>query len=63
MLEIGSEWLRERTVRALGEGRTDVRAEIRAFKRLLQCRRDLVTRNANPQMVAERGLIALREAV
>jgi hypothetical protein len=27
------------------------------------CRKALVQRNANPQMVAERALIALREAV
>ena len=63
LLDLGSEWLRERTIHAVAEGRDDTRMALRAYKSLLQCRRDLVTRNANPQMVAERGLIALREAV
>ncbi len=33
-----------------------------AFGTLQSCRKALVQRNANPQMVAERALFALREA-
>ena len=63
LLRTGSEWLRERVVRRVGEGRRDARAELDAFKALSECRKDLVQRNANPQMVAERALFAVREAV
>jgi DNA polymerase III delta prime subunit len=61
LLETGGEWLRMRVTRAAAEPDTDPRRELAAFRTLLHCRRDLVQRNANPQMVAERGLIALRE--
>jgi len=34
-----------------------------AFRELTACRRDLTRRNANPQMIAERGLFAVRTAL
>jgi hypothetical protein len=62
LLETGSAWLRERAGRAATEG-ARVLAEVDAFRELAACRRDLAQRNANPQMVAERALIAVRKAV
>jgi DNA polymerase-3 subunit delta' len=63
LLETGSAWLHRRVRSAVGAGRRDVRAELDAFRRLAECRRDLAQRNANPQMVAERALLAVREAL
>jgi len=63
LLAVGSEWLGERVREALAAGDRDVRAELDAFRALARCRKDLDQRNANPQMVAERALLAVREAV
>lgn len=41
---------------------TAYRPALDAFRTLGDCRKTLVQRNANPQMVAERALLALREA-
>jgi hypothetical protein len=59
---VGSGWLRARVRRAAAEGRP-ARAELDAFRTLGRCRKDLDQRNANPQMVAERALFAVREAI
>jgi hypothetical protein len=63
LLEAGGAYLRERVRAAAGEGRTgpDLRPALAAFQVLRAARRSLVSRNANPQMVAERALLALRE--
>jgi len=65
LLEIGSEWLRERVLAdvAAGTHGAPVRRELDAYTLLSHCRRDLVQRNANPQMIAERGLFAVQEAL
>jgi DNA polymerase III delta prime subunit len=63
LLVVGSEWLRDRVASALHAGREGVRPELEAFRTLARCRRDLAQRNANPQMIAERALFALRAAV
>jgi hypothetical protein len=63
LLSVGSQWLRERITAAASAGRRDLRAELDAFDALGVCRRDLVQRNAQPQMVAERGLFAVRGAI
>jgi len=63
LLEVGSLWLRERVGEAARAGRRDLRGELDAYATLDACRRDLVTRNAAPQMVAERGLFAMRKAI
>ncbi len=63
LLETASGWLRDRVARAAAGGRRDLRRELDAFDTLQRCRQSLVQRNANPQMVAERALLALREAV
>ncbi len=62
LLETASAWLRQRVGRAVQAERRNVRSELGAFATLQSCRKALVQRNANPQMVAERALLALREA-
>jgi DNA polymerase III delta prime subunit len=61
LIETGSAWLRGRVRRRVAEG-APVRGELDADRELAACRRTLDQRNANPQMVAERALLALREA-
>jgi len=63
LLETGGAWLHERVRRRVGEGDDRVCPELDAFHTLQDCRQSLVQRNANPQMVAERALLALREAL
>src|SRR5262249_18434985 len=62
LLDTGLAWLVRRVARAAREGGRDVRRELDAGHALLEGRRHLDQRNANPQMVAERVLLALREA-
>ena len=61
LLEVGSAWLRERVRRSAGEPGFDPRRSLTAHSELSTCRKTLDQRNANPQMVAERALLALRE--
>jgi hypothetical protein len=71
LIATGSEWLREdiaASVSAPEEPAASapeplVRAKLDAFRALAACRRDLAQRNANPQMVAERTLLAMRQAM
>ncbi len=64
LLETGSAWLRARVAAGAREGPAsgDLTPALDAFATLRAARRALVSRNANPQMVAERALFALREA-
>ena len=71
LLASGSEWLRQHvasSVAALEDGATGaqpeprVHAKLEAYRALAACRKDLAQRNANPQMVAERALLAMRRA-
>jgi hypothetical protein len=62
LLGTASAWLRQRVAEAAEAGRRDLRRELDAFDTLKACRKSLVQRNANPQMVAERALLALRDA-
>ncbi len=63
LLDVASAWLERRVAeRATTHGR-DLHPELDAHRVLADCRKSLVQRNANPQMVAERALFALREAV
>jgi DNA polymerase-3 subunit delta' len=59
LLETGSAWVRARVAARLREPGADVAPELEAHAVLTACRRSLVQRNANPQMVAERALLAL----
>jgi DNA polymerase-3 subunit delta' len=60
LLEVGAAWLHERIADAAARGE-DARTALDAFATLADCRRALAQRNANPQMVAERALLSLRE--
>lgn len=62
LLALGAEWLRERVHASLETEARDPRAELHAFKTLSSCRKDLAQRNANPQMVAERALLAIQSS-
>jgi DNA polymerase III delta prime subunit len=60
LLDTGLAWLSRRVADSLG--RRDPRPELDAGRAILDGRRHLDQRNANPQMVAERVLLALRES-
>jgi DNA polymerase III delta prime subunit len=60
MLETGSAWLRDRVARRVQTEGTRVQPELKAFATLQACRQSLSQRNANPQLTAERALLALR---
>lgn len=62
LLATASAWLRQRVAESAQAGRGDLRRELDAFDALQACRKSLIQRNANPQMVAERALLALRGA-
>jgi DNA polymerase III delta prime subunit len=62
LLGVGAAWLHERIAEGAARG-DDVRGAIEAFATLADCRKALAQRNANPQMVAERALLSLREAL
>ncbi len=61
LLHTASLWLRERVAARAGAG--DLERELAAFAELQACRKSLAQRNANPQMVAERALLALHGAL
>ena len=62
LLETASALLRRRVGEAVAKSDRPVRAELAAFAELASCRKSLAQRNANPQMVAERALLTLRDA-
>ena len=62
LLGVASAWLHETTRQAASAGEP-VDRRLEAWSRLQGCRKSLVQRNANPQMVAERALLALQEAL
>jgi len=65
LLHVASAWLHQRACRRVDQGQAAeaARPELQAFSTLQRCRQGLAERNANPQMVAERALLALREAL
>ena len=63
LLETSGAWLRARVKTSLSGGEDHVARALDAYRVLSACRKSLVQRNANPQMVAERALLALREGV
>jgi DNA polymerase III delta prime subunit len=62
LLETAQAWLRKRVAETADADAGELRPWLDAFRTLSGCRKALVQRNANPQMVAERALFALREA-
>lgn len=63
LLATGGAWLRVQVTQRLRDGSRDVRRALDADRELAACRKSLDQRNANPQMVAERALFALRGAI
>lgn len=63
LLETAARVLRERVATRVAAGEVAVRPELDAFRDLQACRKSLAQRNANPQMVAERALLALQGAL
>ena len=61
-LETASLWMRDRVTAAVCETEADVTRDLDAFRTLNDCRKTLSQRNANPQMVVERALLALHES-
>jgi DNA polymerase III delta prime subunit len=62
LLEAASLWVRDRVATAVHENEANVTPDLDAFRTLSDCRKTLSQRNANPQMVVERALLALRES-
>ena len=63
LIDLSSTWLAESVKHRVAEGQTPAPRQLDAYRSLQQLRRDLVQRNANPQMVAERLLLGLRDAM
>jgi hypothetical protein len=63
LLAVSCDWLHERVLRAVAEGRTALGDELDAYRTVLECRRELTRRNTNSQMTAEKSLFAIRSAV
>ena len=63
LIDVCAEWLRMEVKDHVGRGEAPSTRSLDAHRSLQQLRRDLVQRNANPQMVAERLLLGLRDAV
>ena len=61
-LETASLWVRDGVLSAVSDSDVDVTRNLDAFRTLNDCRKTLSQRNANPQMVVERALLALRES-
>ena len=63
LLDVSAEWLSLEVKARVARGETPSVRSLDAHRSLQQLRRDLIQRNANPQMVAERLLLGLRDAV
>ena len=62
LLGVASAWLHAGVARDAGTGLA-LAPRLEAWRTLQACRKALAQRNANPQLVAERALLALREAL
>jgi len=63
LLEDAASWLRGRIASQVEVDGSDPERALAGLHVLSACRKTLVQRNANPQMVAERALLALRDTV
>jgi hypothetical protein len=63
LVDVASEWLNEDAKARVERGERPATRQLDAYHSLQQLRRDLIQRNANPQMVAERLLLGLRDVV
>jgi hypothetical protein len=63
LIEAATSHLRGRVAHRVSRGGREVSRELAALRVLSECRRALSQRNANPQMVAERTLMAVQDGV
>jgi DNA polymerase III delta prime subunit len=63
LIDVSAQWLSSEVKTRVEVGETPSTRELDAHRSLQQLRRDLIQRNANPQMVAERLLLGLRDVV
>jgi hypothetical protein len=63
LIDVSAQWLASGVKARVASGQTPATRELDAHRSLQQLRRDLIQRNANPQMVAERLLLGLRDVV
>ncbi len=63
LIDVSAEWLCEEVKTRVAHGVSPSSRSLDAHRSLQQLRRDLIQRNANPQMVAERLLLGLRDSV
>jgi DNA polymerase III delta prime subunit len=63
LVDVASQWLNEDVKNRVARGESPALRELDAYRSLQQLRRDLIQRNANPQMIAERLLLGLRDVV
>ena len=63
LIDVAAAWLASSVKARVERGETPATRELDAHRSLQQLRRDLIQRNANPQMVAERLLLGLRDVV
>jgi DNA polymerase III delta prime subunit len=63
LIDVSAQWLSSSIKQRVALGESPATRELDAHRSLQQLRRDLIQRNANPQMVAERLLLGLRDVV
>lgn len=63
LIDVSAEWLARDVKAGVARGVVPTTRALDAHRSLQQLRRELTQRNANPQMVAERVLLGLREVV
>lgn len=63
LIDVSAVWLCDDIKARVALGETPATRELDAHHSLQQLRRDLIQRNANPQMVAERLLLGLRDVI
>jgi DNA polymerase-3 subunit delta' len=61
LIDVSAQWLHEEVKECVARGEDPATQALDAHHSLQQLRRDLISRNANPQMVAERLLLGLRD--
>jgi DNA polymerase-3 subunit delta' len=63
LLDVAARWLADEVKTRVARGESPSERALDAYRGLQQLRRELIQRNANPQMVAERLLLGLQDAV
>jgi len=63
LLMLSTSWLSRRIAQAVQSPDHDVHRPLVACRTLFDCRKSLAQRNANPQMVAERALLAVHRGI